>query len=159
MAQEVAIPGAGTNAKICNVVGVGALSLIPFYSFWWWFRANRELADLGRARGTAELGTSPGKSLLAVTLGSIIVIPAILSYLSTHKRIVAAQALTGQTPINGWISLLLYFVFSPAWLGYMQSGLNTVWENVGEAPAGGSAPGSAPGAPGTPPAADATPSA
>ena len=159
MAQEVAIPGAGTNAKICNVVGVGALSLIPFYSFWWWFRANRELADLGRARGTAELGTSPGKSLLAVTLGSAILIPAIMSFFSTHKRIVAAQTLAGQTPINGWISVLFYFVFPPAWMGYMQSGLNTVWENVGEAPAGGSAPGSAPGAPGTPPAADATPSA
>lgn len=30
MAQEVAIPGANTNAKICNVIGVSALSLVPF---------------------------------------------------------------------------------------------------------------------------------
>ena len=130
MAQEVAIPNANSNAKVCKVVGVGALSLIPFYMWIWWYRANRELADLGKTRGTDELGTSPGKSLLAVTLGSIIIVPAVMTYFSTHKRIVAAQKLAGQTPINGWISLILYSVFSPAWMGYMQSGLNTVWTNV-----------------------------
>ena len=74
MAQEVAIPGTDSNAKICNVIGVGALSLIPFYTWIWWYRVNRELADYGRARGTDELGTSPGKSLLAFTLGALIIV-------------------------------------------------------------------------------------
>jgi hypothetical protein len=135
MAQSVQIPGAQSTAKICNVVGVGALSLIPFYTWIWWYRANREMADFGKAKGTEELGTSPGKSLLAVTLGGLIIIPAIMSFFSTHKRIVAAQKLTGQEPINGWISVLAYFIFSPAWIAYMQSGLNGVWENSGSAAA------------------------
>ena len=135
MAQSVQIPGAESTAKICNVVGVGALSLIPFYTWIWWYRANREMADFGKAKGTEELGTSPGKSLLAVTLGGLIIIPAIMSFFSTHKRIVAAQKLTGQEPINGWISVLAYFIFSPAWIAYMQSGLNSVWENSGSAAA------------------------
>ena len=135
MAQSVQIPGAQSTAKICNVVGVGALSLIPFYTWIWWYRANREMADFGKAKGTEELGTSPGKSLLAVTLGGLIIIPAIMSFFSTHKRIVAAQKLTGQEPINGWISVLAYFIFSPAWIAYMQSGLNSVWENSGSAAA------------------------
>ncbi len=135
MAQSVQIPGAQSTAKICNLVGVGALSLIPFYTWIWWYRANREMADFGKAKGTEELGTSPGKSLLAITLGALIIGPAILSFFGTHKRIVAAQKLTGQEPINGWISVLAYFIFSPAWIAYMQSGLNSVWENSGSAAA------------------------
>lgn len=135
MAQSVQIPGAQSNAKICNVVGVGALCFIPFYTWIWWYRANREMADFGKAKGTEELGTSPGKSLLAITLGALIIVPAILSFFGTHKRIVAAQKLTGQEPLNGWISVLAYFIFSPAWLAYMQSGLNGVWENSGSAAA------------------------
>ncbi len=135
MAQEVAIPGTDSNAKICNVIGVAFLSLIPFYILFWWYRVNRELADYGRARGTDELGTSPGKSLLAVSLGGLIIVPAVMSFFSTHKRITTAQAMTGQTPINGWVSILLYFFFSPAWIAYMQSGTNTVWENTGSSAA------------------------
>jgi hypothetical protein len=73
--------------------------------------------------------------LLAITLGALIIVPAIMSFFGTHKRIVAAQNLTGQTPINGWISILAYFIFSPAWIAYMQGGLNSVWENSGSAAA------------------------
>ena len=135
MAQEVAIPGTDSNAKFCNVIGVAFLSLVPFYLWIWWYRVNRELADYGRARGTEELGTSPGKSLLAVSLGALIIVPAVMSFFSTHKRITAAQAMTGQTPINGWVSILLYFFFPPAWPAYMQSGTNTVWENTGSSAA------------------------
>ncbi len=135
MAEEVQVPGVEKPAKIANVIGVGALTLVPFYAWWWWYRANREVADYGKARGTDELGTSPGKSLLAITLGALIIVPAIISFFRTHKRIAAAQRMVGQQPINGWISLILYIVFSPAWIAYMQSGLNSTWENIGAAPA------------------------
>jgi hypothetical protein len=47
---------------------------------------------------------------------------------TTFQRIQAAQRLAGQMPINGWIGLLLYLVFSPAFYAYMQSGLNSVWK-------------------------------
>jgi hypothetical protein len=39
-----------------------------------------------------------------------------------------AQKLAGQTPISGWLGLVIYLVFSPAYIAYMQSGLNSVWE-------------------------------
>ena len=39
----------------------------------------------------------------------------------------AAQRLAGIEPINGWIGLILFIVFYPAFMGYMQSGLNPVW--------------------------------
>ena len=38
------------------------------------------------------------------------------------------QKLGGQTPINGWLAFVLYIVFSPAFVAYMQSGLNSVWK-------------------------------
>jgi hypothetical protein len=38
-----------------------------------------------------------------------------------------AQQLAGVEVLNGWIGLVLYLVISPAFFGYMQSGLNNVW--------------------------------
>ncbi len=135
MARTITIPGTQRNAKICNIIGVGALAFVPFYNWIFWYRINKEMAELGRAKNTEELGTSPGKSLLAVSLGALIIVPAVMSFFSTHKRIVAAQKLAGQEPLNGWISVIAYFVFSPAWLAYMQSGLNGVWESMESVPA------------------------
>ena len=54
--------------------------------------------------------------------------PAIWTMVTTFKRIQAAQRLTGQTPINGWLGLVIVLVFSPALVGYMQSGLNSAWK-------------------------------
>jgi hypothetical protein len=132
MAQSVQIPGTQQNAKICNVVGVGALAFFFSIIYLWifWYRVNKEMAVYGQSKGTDECGTSPGKSLLAVTLGALIIVPAIISFFRTHKRLVATQKLAGKDPISGWISLILYIVFSPAWLAYMQSGLNPVWEGL-----------------------------
>ncbi len=135
MARSTTIPGTQQNAKVCNIFGVGALAFVPFYHWIFWYRINKEMAELGRAKNTEELGTSPGKSLLAVSLGALIIVPAVMSFFSTHKRIVAAQKLAGQEPINGWISLVAYLVFSPAWLAYMQNGLNGVWESMEATPA------------------------
>ena len=130
MAQQVPIAGAGTTAKIRSLF---APALLPFptlgiYLFFWWYYINRELRDYGRARGTDELGRSPGKSVLAITLGALIIVPAILSLINTFKRVQRAQQLTGGEALNGWIGLVLYLVISPAFFAYMQSGLNNVWK-------------------------------
>jgi hypothetical protein len=41
----------------------------------------------------------------------------------------AAQRLSAQEPINGWLGVVLYIVISPVMYAYMQSGLNGVWKN------------------------------
>lgn len=132
MAQEVQIPGAGASAKIRNIVAVPVLAFITLgiYLFFWWYFIHRELKDYGRAKGTDELGTSPGKSVLAITLGALIIVPAIISIIRGFKRVQAAQKLAGVDPINGWIGLVLFLVFSPAYYAYMQSGLNSTWKAV-----------------------------
>jgi hypothetical protein len=130
MAQQIQIAGAGATAKIRSPVAVAIFAIITLgiYVIFWWYFINRELADYGRARGTNELGDSPGKSTLALFPGALIIVPAIWTTVTTFQRIQAAQRLAGQMPINGWIGLLLYLVFSPAFYAYMQSGLNSVWK-------------------------------
>ena len=159
MAEEVQIPGAGTTAKIRNIIAVPVLAIITIgvYLLVWWYKINREMADLGRARGTDELGDSPTKSLLALFPGGIIIVPAIWTTVTTFQRVQKAQKLSGQqTPINGWLGLVLYLVFSPAMWSYMQSGLNGVWHSIGIAPV---APGIGPAAAQSEPAAEPAPPA
>lgn len=130
MAQKVQIAGAGSTAKIRNPIAVAIFATITLgiYVLFWWYYANREMADYGRAKGTDELGDSPGKSLLAVFPGGLIIVPAIWTTFTTFQRVQKAQKLAGQTPINGWLAFVIYIVFSPAFVAYMQSGLNSVWE-------------------------------
>jgi amino acid transporter len=128
--------GAAKPAKIRNVVAVAVLVVVTLliYLFFWWYFINREMADFGRARGTSELGDSPGKSLLAITLGALIIVPAVWTTVTTFQRIQKLQRRMGQaTPINGWIGLILYLVLFPALYAYMQSGLNSSWRAVAEA--------------------------
>jgi hypothetical protein len=129
MAQVIEIAGTGATAKIRNVVAVAVLVVVTLaiYLVFWWYFINRELADYGRAKGTSELGDSPGKSTLALFPGALLIVPAIWTTVTTFKRVQAAQRLAGETPLNGWIGLILYLVLSPAFYAYMQSGLNGVW--------------------------------
>ena len=136
MAQEVQIPDAGSTAKIRNIIAVPVLAVVTLgvYLVCWWYFVNRELADLGRARGTEELGDSPAKSTLALFPGALVIVPALWTTVTTFQRVQRAQRLVGQDPINGWLGLVLYLVFSPAFYAYMQSGLNSVWRAVALAP-------------------------
>ena len=131
MADVVPIQGAGTTAKVRNPLGVIGLNIITLgiYGIFYWYFINREMADLGRARGTDELGESPGLSTLALFPGALIIVPAIWTTVTTFRRVQATQRLTGQTPVNGWLGLVLYLVISPALYAYMQSGLNGAWRN------------------------------
>jgi hypothetical protein len=144
MADELQITGTDATAKVRSPLGVALLTLVTLgiYYFVWYYKVNREMSDLGRAKGTDELGDSPGTSLLAITLGALIIVPALVSIYHTFQRSQAAARLTGVELLNGWIALLLYIVIGIAFPAYVQSGLNKVWEaqGAGAAPPGGQAP-------------------
>ncbi len=139
--NEVLIRGApvASKAKIRNPVWVVVWSFftLGIYSWFWWYFINREMRDLGQARGSQELGDNPTLSALAVSLGALIIVPPFVSFYGTGKRIQAAQRLTlGREEYNGWIGLLLLVIwlfgitlFIPLMFGYMQSELNKVWKN------------------------------
>jgi hypothetical protein len=140
VAEEVQIPGTQAIAKIRSPWAVALLPIVTLsiYFFVWYYKINREMADLGRARGkTDELGDSPGTSLLAVTLGALIIVPAILSTIHTAQRIQRTQRELGIEPqLNGWLALVLYIIITPAFWAYQQVELNKAW-NAGASAAPG----------------------
>src|SRR4051812_4296970 len=88
MAEEIAIRGSsyvGKNRSFLAVLGLSIVT-IGIYGIFYYYYANKELAELGKARGTDALGTNPGNSVLAVTLGALIIVPAIVSYWNFWKR-------------------------------------------------------------------------
>jgi hypothetical protein len=129
MAEEVQIAGAGSQAKIRNPLGVIGLSLITLgiYFFFWWYFINREMRDLGRARGV-DLGQNPGNSVLAVTLGALIIVPAIVSEWRTCGRIQSAEEAVGlENRASGPVIFILFILIAPVGLWYAQNELNKVW--------------------------------
>jgi hypothetical protein len=129
MAEEVQIAGAGSLAKVRNPLGVIGLSLITLgiYFFFWWYFINREMRDLGRARGV-DLGQSPGNSVLAITLGALVIVPAIVSEWRTCARIQASEEAVGlESRASGPVIFILFVLIAPVGLWYAQSELNKVW--------------------------------
>ena len=140
MAYEVNANGA--IAKVRNPWGVLGLSLITLgiYTIVWYYKINKEFKEYGAAMGDQELADSnPTNSVLAVTLGALIIVPAIISFINTVKREQRVQQLGGVEPLNGWIVLILYLVISIAVPPYLQSELNKVWERYPSLTEGGEA--------------------
>jgi hypothetical protein len=103
------------------------LITLGIYGFVWYYKVNKELAEIGKARGSEECGTSPGTSLLAITLGALIIVPAFVSMYKTWARLSAAERLTG-TPegMEPGLGFLLSVLLSPVGTYILQSNMNKV---------------------------------
>jgi hypothetical protein len=121
-------PGSIVKLRDPIVVVILTVVTLGIYQLFWWYYANRELADYGRARGTRALGDNPTMSVLALFPGALIVVPAIWTTVTTFKRVQAAQRMNGEPQINGWLGVVIVLVISPVLVGYMQSGLNAAWK-------------------------------
>ena len=133
MAEEIVIANSGERAKLRNPLGVVGLSLITLgiYYFFWWYYINREMRDFGRSRNQ-DLGQNPGNSVLAVTLGALIIVPAIVSMWRTSDRIQRTQEVAGvDRGANGPIIFILLLLIGPVGLWYAQSELNKAWTRSG----------------------------
>jgi hypothetical protein len=161
LAEEIQIAGTGSTAKTRNPLGVVGLSIITigiYYVFWWYF-INREMRDLGRARNT-DLGESPGNSVLALTLGALIIVPALVTLWRTSARIESSQEAVGiDRRVSGPIVFILLLLIGPVGIWYAQSELNKVWSEQGTSGGGLPQPAAAERAPGEPPSAPAPPPA
>jgi drug/metabolite transporter (DMT)-like permease len=158
MAEEVQLSGTNEVGKIRNPLGVIGLSLITLgiYAIFWYYFTQKELAEMGRARNTEELGTSPGTSVLAVTLGAFIIVPPFVSIYHACKRLNAAEAVTSQQGMEAGLVFLLWIFISPVALYIYQSNLNKVLQaQAGTAPVatqvGAGAPAQPQAAPAPPP--------
>jgi hypothetical protein len=140
----------GQIGKIRNIFLVWLvwpILTLGIYHLVWWYKINRE------ARDFARIEVSPGISVVAITLGAIIIVPPFVSIYRTGERIGQMQAAAGlQVSCSGVIGLIASFVLGLHTL-YYQYELNKTWEGIG-APEGtvvtlpGPVPPAAPGEPG-----------
>jgi hypothetical protein len=131
MAQKVTVPGTEIVVKPRNPVAVGFLSLTGVYIPFYWYFVNKELKQLGEARGV-DLGSSPGVSAMAMFPGCLVVVPAFWTAYTTTERVKNAQIATGRKDwLEGWISLVVLLMLTPAMFGFVQDQLNKVWQNLG----------------------------
>ena len=127
MAEEIQIQGSGEVGKRRHPLGIIGLMLITLgiYFFVWYFKVNKEMVAIGKARNSDECGDNPTISLLALIPGFIVIIPPYVSYYGASKRLNAAERLTG-TPggLSPVLRVVLYFVFSPTAVYLFQNTLN-----------------------------------
>jgi len=141
MAYEMKIRGTEHEVKVRNPWAVALLPIVTLgiYHLVWWYKINKELKAYGEAKGF-DLGQNPTNSVLALFPGGIIVIPALVTYWRGTKRVMGAAKVTGQEPVSGWISIILYLLLAPAFWAYLQVSLNHVWEQEAEPLPGQEAP-------------------
>jgi predicted small secreted protein len=114
------------KSALLDVVTLG------IYGFYWFYVTNRDLAELGRARGTTELGENPTNSLLAAFPGVLILVPFVISGLNTAERVGAAQRLTGVgEDVSKAAAVIAMVLFFPIAIYYLQKRLNPVWDAAG----------------------------
>jgi hypothetical protein len=134
LAEEVTIQGASSSAKIRNPLGVVALTIVTLgiYGLFWYYFVNRELKDFGEAHGTEDCGTSPFTSLLAVTIGVLIIVPPFVSIYKSFKRMNAASRISGAGDgFDAGLGLLIWIFISPIAIYLYQLNMNKIWENQG----------------------------
>ena len=130
MAEEIAIRGSNYPAKERNEVVTILLSFVPFYGIFYHYFLNKELAELGKARGTDQLGDNPTLSLLAMFPGVILfAIPTVISIWRTWKRQNAARQMFGvEAGIDNVPGFLLHLFIAPVGIYFMQNGQNGILE-------------------------------
>jgi hypothetical protein len=131
MATTVQITDRGQTAKIRDPWGVAGLSFITLgvYYLVWYYKVNREMSDWG-AQNRVDIGTSAGLSVIAITLGAILLIPPFVSIWATGKRMQLTQRAADVHGGSGLLWFVLHLIpfvslFAPV---YLQMQLNKAWE-------------------------------
>lgn len=131
--NKVVLTQRGATAKVRNPWLVFLFTLITlgiYYLFWYYF-INREMSDFGEAHKT-DIGMSPGMSVVAITIGSFIIVPPFVSLFRTGKRMRLSRRVAEISGGSGGLFFLLSIIpivslFAPV---YLQSELNAVWRTL-----------------------------
>jgi hypothetical protein len=131
MAQEIAIRGSNYVGKERNPLGVIGLSLITLgiYGIFQYYYVNKELAEIGKARGVTELGDNPMMSVLAIVPGFILIVPPFVSMWNTWKRQQNARQMFGvQEGLDQVPGFLLSIFIGIVGVFFLQQGQNGLLE-------------------------------
>jgi len=117
---------AGKTRNIFLVWFVWPLITLGIYFLVWYYKVNREARDLD-----SRIEVSPAVSVIAVSLGWIIIVPPFVSIYRTGERIAEMQRAAGMEPTCiPIVGLLLTFVLHLESL-YYQYELNRIWAHYG----------------------------
>ncbi len=136
MAETVTINGQQYIKR--NPLGVLGLSFITLgiYGLYWYYKVNQELQRFER-----DDTISPGRSLLALIPGGIVIVPAVIAVYNTGQHIQKAEQRMGvQSQMSPALLAVLVLVLSIAIGPYGQEHMNRLWDaasmgqNMGGAP-------------------------
>ena len=133
MALDMVVQGVAVKRRGPLVTWLLILVTLGIYGLFHWYYMNREVRDFSAAAG-APIGNSPGKSVLAIFPGFILIVPVIWTWVTTAtrvrevRRIVLAGA-PGEEPSVG-LSVLFSFLYSLQH-PYLQASLNSTWDMAG----------------------------
>ncbi len=135
--KKVVLNEHGATAKIRNpwLVALFTLITIGIYYLFWYYLVNREMAEYGEAN-KIDIGHSPGMSVVAITIGSLILVPPFVSIFHTGTRMRITRRVAGGPGGSAGLFFLLSIIpivsiFSPT---YLQSELNGAWKRLPAAP-------------------------
>lgn len=130
MATDMTVRGVAVRQRGPVVTWLLLLVTLGIYGLFHWYYINREIRDVSAALG-APLGNSPGKSVLALFPGGLVIVPAIWTWITTAQRartvrLVALAGRPGELPSVPLATVLafLYGLNHP----YLQASLNATWE-------------------------------
>lgn len=117
----------GKSRNIWLVWLVWPLLTLGIYHLVWYYKVNREARDFD-----PRIQVEPMISVLAVTIGWVLIVPPFISVFNTGLRIGRMQESAGMRPTcNPVIGLVLAFFLSLHAL-YYQSELNRIWSHYQE---------------------------
>ena len=128
MAEERQVRGARVKIRHPAIVFVLAIVTLGIYYLYWYYTINRELRD------AFSIEVNPWLSLLAVSLGGLLIVPPFVSWWRTFGRIREAQEAAGvENPVSQGLGFVLFIVatfFFPVELMYAQEHLNRLWRTA-----------------------------
>ena len=131
-----------------NLAGVWLglpLITLGIYSLVWWYKINNEAR-----RYLGDPTIRPVRSLLAVLIGWVLIVPPFVSIYRTGQRVQRMEQAAGlASPAEPVLGLLAAFILSLHTL-YLQSHLNRIWDAYLRPPSGASEPGALPPPPAPP---------
>lgn len=117
----------GKHRNIVLVWLVWPLITLGIYHLVWYYKINREARDFD-----ARIEANPLVSLIAITIGVLVIVPPFVSVYKSGGRIAQMQRAAGLDPTaSGLIGLILMFVFGLQSL-YYQHELNRIWSHYGD---------------------------
>jgi hypothetical protein len=122
----------GVPVKRRSPWGAWALNLVTLgiYGIIYWNRINIELRDYSAAL-RRPFRNDPNISVVAMFIGSIVLIPFLVTIATTARRVSDLQLIVrstrGREPVSPTVAVLLGILLS-AHIVYLQRSLNEIWD-------------------------------